>query len=103
MSAKTMPGIEAGESGRAHFRREAEQRPVLSSVAARMQLTRPSAMKTPVQPSSSTETNTPPRRYVPKPKGSWRKLVGTMKDCDLAPEAFRLGAEWRERMNREGR
>lgn len=68
-----------------------------------MQLAHSSAMKSPVQPSSSTETNTPPRRYVPKPKGSWRKLVGRAEDDDLSPEAFRLGAEWRERMNREGR
>lgn len=42
-------------------------------------------------------------RYEPKPKGSWKKIVGSMKDCDLFPEAMRLGAEWRERMNREGR
>lgn len=42
-------------------------------------------------------------RYVPKPKGSWKKIVGSMKDCDLFPEAMRLGAEWRARMNREGR
>ena len=44
-----------------------------------------------------------PLRYEPKPKGSWKALVGIMKDCDLAPEAFRLGAEWREQMNREGK
>jgi hypothetical protein len=42
-------------------------------------------------------------RYEPKPKGSWKKLVGIMKGCDLSEEAFRLGAEWREQMNREGR
>ena len=49
-------------------------------------------------------TTTQPRlRYEPKPKGSWKKLVGIMKDCDLSEEAFRLGAEWREQMNREGR
>ena len=41
-------------------------------------------------------------RYKPKPKGSWKKLFGHMKDCDLYPDALRLGAEWRERMNREG-
>ena len=45
----------------------------------------------------------PKLRYEPKPKGSWKKIVGMMKDCELSPEAFRLGAEWRERMNREGR
>jgi hypothetical protein len=45
----------------------------------------------------------PKLRYVPKPKGSWKKLVGSMKDCDLSKEAFRLGAEWRAKMNREGR
>lgn len=44
-----------------------------------------------------------PLRYDPKPKGSWKEIVGTMKDCDLSPEAFRLGAEWREQMNREGK
>ena len=42
-------------------------------------------------------------RYTPKPKDSWKKLIGRMKDCDLRDEAFRLGAEWRARMNREGR
>lgn len=45
----------------------------------------------------------PKLRYVPKPKGSWKKVVGSMKDCDLFPEAMKLGAEWRARMNREGR
>ncbi|MFZ4765713.1 MAG: hypothetical protein ACOYMN_12230 [Roseimicrobium sp.] len=44
-----------------------------------------------------------PLRYKPKPKGSWKKVYGSMKDCDLFPEAMRLGAEWRERMNREGK
>jgi hypothetical protein len=45
----------------------------------------------------------PPRlRYVPKPKGSWKKLIGRAKNDDLSVEAFRLGAEWREQMNREG-
>jgi hypothetical protein len=44
-----------------------------------------------------------PLRYDPKPKGSWKKIVGSMKDCDLSGEAFRLGAKWRERMNREGK
>jgi hypothetical protein len=45
----------------------------------------------------------PKLRYEPKPKGSWKKIVGMLKDCDLSEEAFRLGAEWRARMNREGR
>ncbi len=45
----------------------------------------------------------PRLRYEPKPKGSWKKLVGSAKDCELSEEAFRLGAEWREQMNREGR
>ncbi|WP_395746888.1 hypothetical protein [Prosthecobacter sp.] len=52
---------------------------------------------------SPTEATQPRLRYEPKPKGSWKKLVGAMKDCDLSEEAFRLGAEWREQMNREGR
>jgi hypothetical protein len=42
-------------------------------------------------------------RYTPKPKGSWKKLIGRAKNDDLSPEAYRLGAEWRARMNREGR
>lgn len=42
-------------------------------------------------------------RYTPKPKGSWKKLIGRMKDCDLHREALRLGAEWRARMNAEGK
>lgn len=74
-----------------------------SSVAARVHLEHSPAMKPPAQPPASKETTAPPLRYVPKPKGSWRKLVGSMKHCDLASEAFRLGAEWREKMNREGR
>jgi len=59
-------------------------------------------------PTSASQANqaaqeTKPLRYAPKPKGSWRKIVGSMKDCELSREAFRLGAEWREQMNREGR
>jgi hypothetical protein len=42
-------------------------------------------------------------RYTPKPPGSWRKLVGRTKEDELSPEAFRLGAEWRARMNRRGK
>ena len=68
-------------------------------------------MKTPIEldkePAMSQKDSLPtlqkPLRYEPKPKGSWKALVGIMKDCDLAPEAFRLGAEWREQMNREGK
>ena len=61
-------------------------------------------MKRATVPDPATENPAPPRlRYEARPKGSWKKIVGSMKDCDLAPEAFRLGAEWRERMNREGR
>ena len=45
----------------------------------------------------------PKQRYVPKPKGSWMKLFGRARNDDLSPDAYRLGAEWRERMNREGR
>jgi hypothetical protein len=41
-------------------------------------------------------------RYTPKPKGSWKKLVGRAKDDELSRDAFRLGEEWRVRMNREG-
>lgn len=45
------------------------------------------------------------RAHEPKPvaKPDWRKAVGMLKDCKESREAFRLGAEWRERMNREGR
>ena len=42
-------------------------------------------------------------RYTPKPKGSWKKLIGSAKGHEHSLEAFRLGAEWREQMNREGR
>jgi hypothetical protein len=54
----------------------------------------------------STAQPTPPAsprlRYVPKPKGSWMKLVGRAKNDDLSLSAFKLGEEWREQMNREG-
>ena len=49
-----------------------------------------------------SEPTQKPLRYKPKPKGSWLKLFGRAKNDDLSPEAYRLGAEWRERMNREG-
>ncbi|WP_395739368.1 hypothetical protein [Prosthecobacter sp.] len=52
---------------------------------------------------ASTTTSLKHLRYEQKPKGSWKGLVGTMKGCDLSEEAFRLGAEWREQMNRDGR
>lgn len=52
---------------------------------------------------ASSSASAPKLRYEPKPKGSWKKIVGMLKDCDLSEEAFRLGAEWRARMNREGR
>lgn len=54
-------------------------------------------------PEQTAPATSPRLRYVPKPKGSWLKIVGSMKNCDLSQEAFRLGAEWREQMNREGR
>ena len=64
------------------------------------------AVKTDTSTTDGTQPAPAPQpklRYEPKPKGSWKKIVGSMKDCDLFPEAMRLGAEWRERMNREGR
>lgn len=39
----------------------------------------------------------------PAAKGSWREMIGFAKDDDLFREAMRLGAEWREKANREGR
>jgi hypothetical protein len=42
----------------------------------------------------------PKLRYVPKLKGSWMKLFGRARNDELSPDAYRLGAEWRERMNR---
>ena len=50
----------------------------------------------------SGSTPAPKLRYVPKPKGSWKKIVGMLKDRELSDEAFRLGAEWRAKMNRDG-
>jgi hypothetical protein len=41
-------------------------------------------------------------RFTPKPKDSWKKLIGRAKNDELSPEAYRLGAEWRAKMNREG-
>lgn len=37
-----------------------------------------------------------------KPNRRWMEAVGMMKDCDLFPEAIRLGRELREKANREG-
>lgn len=39
----------------------------------------------------------------PVAKQTWREAVGAMKDCDLLDEAVRLGAQWREKANSEGR
>ena len=38
-----------------------------------------------------------------KPKGAWRDLIGWEKDDETFREAVRLGAEWRQRMNEEGK
>lgn len=38
--------------------------------------------------------------HVP-PRGSWQKRIGAMKDSVHFDEALRLGAEWREEVNRE--
>lgn len=43
------------------------------------------------------------KTFEKKPKGAWRELIGWAKDDDLHREAARLGAEWRQRMNEEGR
>ena len=39
----------------------------------------------------------------PVAKANWREAVGLLKNCEDSNEAFRIGAEWREQMNREGR
>ncbi|MEK7686661.1 MAG: hypothetical protein AAB466_14695 [Verrucomicrobiota bacterium] len=39
----------------------------------------------------------------PAAKGSWREMIGFAKDDDLFREAMKLGAEWREKANQEGR
>ena len=55
-------------------------------------------------PSSAPEQAAPAKlRCTPKPKDWWKKLIGRAKNDDLSQEAYRLGAEWRARMNREGR
>jgi hypothetical protein len=38
--------------------------------------------------------------HVP-PKGSWQKRIGAMAGSKHFDEALRLGAEWREQVNRE--
>ena len=43
------------------------------------------------------------KTFEKKPKGAWRELIGWAKDDDLHREAARLGTEWRQRMNEEGR
>lgn len=53
-------------------------------------------------PEQTAPATSPRLRYVPKPKGSWLKLVGRAKNDDLSLSAFKLGEEWREQMNREG-
>lgn len=35
------------------------------------------------------------------PRGSWQKRIGAMKGSVHFDEAIRLGAEWREQVNRE--
>jgi len=42
-------------------------------------------------------------KAMPAAKSTWREAVGAMKDCDLLDEAVRLGAQWREQANAEGR
>ena len=39
----------------------------------------------------------------PAAKGSWREIIGFAKEDDLFRMAMKLGAEWREKANREGR
>ena len=38
-----------------------------------------------------------------KQKGAWREVIGWEEDDPLFREAVRLGAEWREKANAEGR
>ena len=56
-----------------------------------------------IQTAATPPDAAPKLRYTPKPKGSWKKLIGRAKNDDLSREAYRLGAEWRARMNREGK
>lgn len=43
------------------------------------------------------------RQSQPATGGNWRDAIGFAKDDDLFREAMRLGAEWREQANKEGR
>lgn len=36
-------------------------------------------------------------------KGTWRDAIGFAKNDELFDEAMRLGAEWRDQANQEGR
>ena len=36
-------------------------------------------------------------------KGTWRDAIGFARNDELFDEAMRLGAEWRDRANQEGR
>ena len=36
-------------------------------------------------------------------KDAWRELIGSEKDDALFRDAVRLGAEWREQANKEGK
>ncbi len=38
-----------------------------------------------------------------KPRGNWREIVGWEEDDALFRDAVKLGAEWREKANVEGR
>ena len=38
-----------------------------------------------------------------QPRGAWREVIGWEEDDSLFREAVRLGAEWREKANAEGR
>jgi hypothetical protein len=38
----------------------------------------------------------------PAPSARWREAIGFANGDDLFDEAMKLGAEWRERANREG-
>ena len=42
-------------------------------------------------------------KLQPLAKPTWRDAFGMMKDDDLFEEAMKLGAEWRAKMNAEGR
>jgi hypothetical protein len=42
-------------------------------------------------------------RKVQPSKGTWRDAIGFARNDELFDEAMRLGAEWRDRANQEGR